>query len=53
MTGKDEGKSTDIVSMYRNCSPSLHHMSMDEYFYKHFCKEVLHDKRDETEQTKH
>ena len=32
MTGKDEGKSTDIVSMYRNRSPSLHHMSMDEYF---------------------
>ena len=28
-------------------------MSMDEYFYKHFCSEVLHDKRDETERTKH
>ena len=35
MTGKDDEKAKDIVSMYQKCSPNLHHMSMDEYFYKH------------------
>ena len=53
MTGKDDSRAKDIVSMYRNRSPNLHHMSMDEYFYKHFCKNVLSDTRDKTEGTKH
>ena len=53
MTGKDDDKAKDIVSMYRNRSPDLHDISMDEYFYQHFCKNTLNDKRDETERTKH
>ena len=53
MTGKDDDKVKDIVSMYRNRSPDLHDISMDEYFYQHFCKNTLNDKRDETERTKH
>lgn len=53
MTGKDDKRAKDIVSMYRNRSRSLHLMSMDEFFYKHFCKNVLSDSRDETERTKH
>ncbi len=36
MTGKDDKRAKDIVSMYRNRSRSLHLMSMDEFFYKHF-----------------
>ena len=52
MTGKDDKRAKDIVSMYRNRSRSLHLMSMDEFFYKHFCKNVLSDSRDETERTK-
>ena len=38
---KDTKKKKDIVTMYRNCSKDLADLSMDEYFYKHFCKEVL------------
>ena len=53
MTGTDDERSRDIVSMYRNRSPSLHHLSMDQYFYDHFCKEILKDKGDITERTKH
>ena len=53
MTGKDDDKAKDIVSMYRNRSPDLHDISMDEYFYQHFCNNTLNDKRDETERTKH
>ena len=53
MIGKDDEKALDIVSMWRNRSPGLHCMLMDEYFYKHFCSNVLHDKRDGTEWTKH
>ena len=53
LTGKDDPKTKDIVSMYRNRHPSLYHLSLDEYFYKHFCREVLGDKRNETERTKH
>lgn len=53
MTGTDDKQSKDIVTMYRNRQSSLYHLSMDEYFYKHFCSNVLHDKRDETERTKH
>ena len=38
---KDSKKKKDIVTMYRNRSKDLADLSMDEYFYKHFCKEVL------------
>ena len=38
---KDSKKRKDIVTMYRNRSEDLADLSLDEYFYKHFCKEVL------------
>ena len=51
---KEKDKSgKDIVSMYRNRSPTLHNLSMDEYFYKHFCREVLDKDGDVTDRTKH
>lgn len=53
MTGKDDDKAVDIVSMYRNRSPELRDLSMDEYFYSHFCKNILKDGIDDTERTKH
>ena len=34
---KDSMKKKDIVTMYRNRSKKLSHLSMDAYFYKHFC----------------
>ncbi len=39
--------------MYRNCSKDLVNISMDEYFYNHFCKEVLKENGDQTKTTKH
>ena len=53
LTGdKDNKKKKDIVSMYRNRSKHLEHLSMDDYFYKHFCNAVLNKKGDGTEATK-
>ena len=53
MTGKDDAAAKDIVSRYRN-RPAVHlKLSLDQYFYKVFCREVLHDNNDETERTKH
>ena len=53
MAGTDDKESKDIVTMYRNRHSSLYHLSMDQYFYKYFCANVLSDERDETERTKH
>ena len=51
---KDKDKKKDIVSMYRNRSESLHGLSMDEYFYQHFCRNVLKEDDDDiTDHTKH
>ena len=50
---KDCMKIKDIVTMYRNRSKKLSHLSMDAYFYEHFCHNVLKDKGDSTEATKH
>ncbi len=51
---KDKDKKKDIVSMYRNRSESLHGLSMDEYFYQHFCCNVLKEDDDDiTDHTKH
>ena len=50
---KDSTKKKDIVTMYRNRSKKLSHLSMDAYFYEHFCQEVLKDEGDRTEATKH
>ena len=50
---KDGMKKKDIVTMYRNRSKKLSHLSMDAYFYEHFCHNVLKDKGDSTEATKH
>ena len=42
LTSKKDGKKKkDIVTMYQNRSKDLANLSMDEYFYKLFCKEVL------------
>ncbi len=46
-------KKKDIVSMYRNRSKTLAALSLDEYFYQHFCKTVLTKDGDKTEATKH
>jgi len=50
---KDSTKKKDIVTMYRDRSKKLSDLSMDAYFYEHFCKEVLKDEGDCTEATKH
>ena len=38
---KDGQKRKDIVTMYRNRSRNLADILLDEYFYNHFCREVL------------
>ena len=43
---KDSKKKKDIVTMYRNRSKDLADLSMDEYFYNHFCKEILKENGD-------
>ena len=50
---KDSTKKKDIVTMYRNRSKKLSDLSMDAYFYEHFCHKVLKDEGDRTEATKH
>ena len=40
---KDGQKRKDITTMYRNRSKNLADISLDEYFYSHFCREVLKD----------
>ena len=49
---KDNEKKKDIVPMYRNCIKRLEHISMNEYFYKHSCQDMLKEKGDATEGTK-
>ena len=49
---KDGQKRKDIVTMYRNRSKNLADISLDEYFYSHFCREVLKEKSDRTDLTK-
>ena len=49
---KDGNKGKDIVTMYRNRSKNLADISLDEYFYSHFCREVLKEKSDRTDVTK-
>ena len=49
---KDGNKGKDIVIMYRNRSKNLADISLDEYFYSHFCREVLKEKGDRTDLTK-
>ena len=50
---KDGQKRKDIVTMYRNRSTNLGNLSLDEYFYSHFCREVLRESGDRTDLTKH
>ena len=50
---KDGQKRKDVVTMYRNRSKNLANISLDEYFYSHFCREVLKEKGDRTDLTKH
>ena len=49
---QDSKKKKDIVTMYRNRSKKLEQLSMDDYFYKHFCKEVLKEEGGYSETTK-
>ena len=42
----------DIVTTYCNRSDDISHMSLDEYFYQVFCREVLNEK-EATDRTKH
>ena len=50
MLSSEKGKrKKDIVTMYRNQRRDLADLSMDDYFYKHFCREVLNDANDATE----
>ncbi len=39
--------------MYQNYNKDLAKLSMEKYFYKHFCKEVLKENGDQTKTTKH
>ena len=50
---KETKDKKDIVTMYCNRSEKLDHLSMDEYFYQELCREVLKEKDDATDQTKH
>jgi DNA replication protein DnaC len=50
---KDGQKRKDIVTMYRNRSKDLADLSLDEYFYNHFCRAVLKENGDRTDLTKH
>ena len=49
---QDSKKKKDIVTMYRNRSKKLEQISMDDYFYKHFCNEVLNEEGGYSETTK-
>ena len=53
LLGKDDKKARDIVSKYRNRPKKYHKLSLDQYFYKVFCREILKDGRSEAERTKH
>ena len=50
---KDGQKRKDIVTMYRNRSTNLEDLSLDEYFYSHFCRRVLREGGDRADLTKH
>ena len=52
---KDGQKRRDIVTMYRNRNrkKNLEDLSLDEYFYSHFCQEVLRETGDGTDLMKH
>ena len=50
---KDSKKKKDIVTMYRNRSKDLADLSMDKFFYKHFCKKVLKENGDQIKTMKH
>ena len=49
MTGSNDESAKDIISMYRNRKKSLYHLSLDAYFYQHFCSNVLKDGCDDDE----
>ena len=48
-----DGKAKCIVSMYRKRSKNKHDLTMEDYFYNDFCKEVLKEAGDESDCTKH
>ena len=38
---RDGNKRKDVVTMYQNRSKNLADISLDEYFYSHFCRDML------------
>ena len=50
---KDTKDRKDIVTKYHNRVTKYSHMSLDEYFYQVFCREVLYEKEDATDRTNH
>ena len=52
-SGETSKKKKDIVSMYRNRSTALAALSLDKYFYQHFCKQFLKTDVDMPDVTKH
>ena len=45
LTSENNGqKRKDAVTMYRSHSKNFADISLDEYFYSHFCTEVLKEK---------
>lgn len=53
MKKNDDDESKDIVTRYRNRPTKYHDMTLETYFYKVFCREVLNDKGDNSDRTKH
>ena len=50
MLSSEKGKRKKvIVTMHQNRSRDLANLSMDDYFYKHFCRKVLNDASDTME----
>ena len=46
LSSEKDKKKTDVVTMYQNRSKELAILSIDDYFYKYFCREVLKDTND-------
>lgn len=50
---ENDVESRDIVSRYRNRPKKYHHLSLETYFYKVFCREILNDNDNNADRTKH
>lgn len=50
---ENDKESKDIISKYRNRPSKYHHLSLEEYFYKVFCRETLNDKDKNADRTEY